>query len=99
MRHQIACTNNGISQGYNVLPSKHLIFRLGTRKRMMIQDDLYPRFAQHVHTVCLGDPASVLKLNQMRATDQILYASTRVMLRGPVDQRLYDPIPELREQY
>jgi hypothetical protein len=54
MRHQIPCTNNGISQGYNALPSKHLICRLGTGKRMMIQDDLYTRFAQHVYTVCLG---------------------------------------------
>jgi hypothetical protein len=66
----------------------------------MIQNDLYFCFAEPFETLnlailhqmldCVGCSYSI--------TDQILYAPTGVMLRGPVDQIFYDPIPELREQ-
>jgi len=35
------------------LPREHLVYCLGTRKRMMIQDGLYSRFLEHVETIYL----------------------------------------------
>ncbi len=37
-----------------VLSGKHLVYCLGTRKRMMIQNDLYSRFSEHVETIYLA---------------------------------------------
>jgi hypothetical protein len=40
----------------DALATKHLVFRLDTGKRVVIQDNLYSRFAKHVETVCLEIP-------------------------------------------
>ena len=36
------------------LPSKHLVCGLGAGKRVMVQDNLYSRFAEHVKTFYLA---------------------------------------------
>jgi hypothetical protein len=65
----------------------------------MIQDGLYSRLAKHVETVCLQNPLGFRVAPRVRGkTDQILYSPTRVMLCDAVNQGLYDPITELREQ-
>jgi hypothetical protein len=65
----------------------------------MIQDGLYSRFAKHVETVCLENPRRFQFAPHVRGkTDQILYSPTRVMLYDAVNQGLYDPVTELREQ-
>jgi hypothetical protein len=65
----------------------------------MIQDGLYSRFAKHVETVCLENPRRFQSCATCAGeTNQILYSPTRVMFRDAVNQGLYDPISELREQ-
>ena len=66
---------------------------------MVIQDDLYSGFAKHVKTICLEMPRQlqIIAWDMSTITDKILYSPTRVMLRGAVDQRFYNPITELKE--
>ncbi len=66
---------------------------------MVIQDGLYSRFAKHVETVCLDRAVSFEVAPNVRTiADQILHSPTRVMLCEAVNQGLYNPITELREQ-
>jgi len=65
---------------------------------MVIQDDTYSRFPKHFEAVCLSALCHLTQPSKIRITDQILYSPTRVVFYRPVDQRLYDPIPELMKQ-
>ena len=84
----------------DALASKHLVYRLSTRKRVVIQDDSHSRIAKHVETVCLGISRrfQIVASNMRTITYQILYSPTRVVLCDAVDQGFYNPITELREQ-
>ena len=47
---------NRVSKKKDALASKHLVYRLDTGKRVVIQDGLYSGFAKHVEAVCLEIP-------------------------------------------
>jgi hypothetical protein len=84
----------------NALASKRLICSLDTRKRVVIQDGLYSRFAEHVKTICLEFPRwfQTVASNMRMITDKIVNPPTRVVLCSAVDQGFYDPITKLRVQ-
>ena len=86
MGHQIPRTCN-CGEENNALSSKHLVYRLDTRKSVVIQDDLYSRFAEHIKTLCLGIPRWFLIVaSDMRTiTDKIVYSPTGVVLCDAVD--------------
>jgi len=65
---------------------------------MVIQDDTYSRFPKHFKALCLSVQCHLTRPRKIRITDQILYSPTRVVFCRPVDQGLYGPIPELKEQ-
>ena len=90
---------NRVSKKKDALASKHLVHRLDTGKRVVIQNDLYSGFAKHVETICLqiARQLQIAASNMRTITDKILYPPTRVVLCVAVDQGFYDPITELRE--
>ena len=61
IRHEISRCNF-LSKRKDALAGKHLVCHLDTRKRVMIQDGLYSRFAKHVETVCLENPRRFQKV-------------------------------------
>ncbi len=54
------------------LPRERLVDGLGTRKRVMTQDDLYSHFPEHVETIYLAIYHQMLNWGWMYITNQIL---------------------------
>ena len=80
------------------MTGKLLTSSLDARDRMVVKDSNYTGILELLQATLLGDSGSASFSRNFRTdTDQLLDTTTRVELGLAVDERLHEPVSELRD--